>query len=150
MSSASNNGSNGTSQQLYQQLLTCLRGEWHSMVVVPASPGSSASMVANALVEVSTLVRGKKARLFSTEGLGVNDVSKVIVEMMQHIGSGGLAIASIDSVINAQSGIPVTLAVDVALLVVQLGVTDVAEAKRTVEVIGDKKFLGAVTIEADA
>jgi hypothetical protein len=113
MSAASNNGSNVTSQQLYQQLLTCLRGEWHSMVVVPASPGSSAAMVANALVEVSTLVRGKKARLFSTEGLGVNDVSKVIVDMMQHIGTGGLAIASIDSVINAQSGIPMTLAVDV-------------------------------------
>lgn len=135
-------------QQLYQQLLTCLRGEWHSMVVVPASPGSSASMVANALAEVSTLVRGKKAKLFSVEGLGVNDVSKVIVDMMQHIGAGGLAIACIDSVIAAQSGIPVTLAVDVALLVVHLGVTDTADAKRTVELVGEKKFLGAVTVES--
>lgn len=137
----------GAQQQLYQQLLTCLRGEWHSMVVVPASPGSSAAMVANALAEVSTLVRGKKAMLFSTEGLEVNDVSRVIVDMMQHIGGGGLAIVSIDSVIGAQSGIPVTLAVDVALLVVHLGVTDTADAKRTVELVGAKKFLGAVTIE---
>ena len=117
------------------------------MVVVPASPGSSAAMVANALAEVSTLVRGKKATLFSTEGLEVNDVSRIIVDMMQHIGSGGLAIVSIDSVIAAQSGIPVTLAVDVALLVVELGVTETADAKRTVELIGAKKFLGAVTIE---
>ncbi|MFZ5446244.1 MAG: hypothetical protein ACOZQL_40025 [Myxococcota bacterium] len=138
----------GPQQQLYQQLLTCLRGDWHSMVVVPASPGSSAAMVANALVEVSTLVRGKKARLFSTEGLGVNDVSKVIVDMMQHIGTGGLAVASIDSVISAQSGIPVALATDVALLVVHLGLTETADARRTVEVVGEKKFLGAVTIEA--
>ena len=138
----------GAQQQLYQQLLTCLRGEWHSMVVVPASPGSSAGMVANALAEVSTLVRGKKAMLFSTEGLEVNDVSRVIVDMMQHIGGGGLAIVSIDSVIAAQSGIPVTLAVDVALLVVELGVTETADAKRTVELIGAKKFLGAVTIES--
>lgn len=137
----------GAQQQLYQQLLTCLRGEWHSMVVVPASPGSSAAMVANALAEVSTLVRGKKAMLFSTEGLEVNDVSRVIVDMMQHIGGGGLAIVSIDSVIGAQSGIPVTLAVDVALLVVHLGVTDTADARRTVELVGAKKFLGAVTIE---
>lgn len=138
----------GAQQQLYQQLLTCLRGEWHSMVVVPASPGSSAALVANALAEVSTLVRGKKAMLFSTEGLEVNDVSRIIVDMMQHIGSGGLAIVSIDSVIAAQSGIPVTLAVDVALLVVELGVTATADAKRTVELVGAKKFLGAVTIEA--
>lgn len=134
-------------QQLYQQLLTCLRGEWHSMVVVPASPGSSGAMIANALVEVSTLVRGKKAKLFTTEGLEVNDVSRVIVDMMQHIGGGGLAIVSIDSVLAAQSGIPVTLAVDVALLVVHLGVTETADAKRTVELIGAKKFLGAVTVE---
>ena len=118
------------------------------MVVVPASPGSSAAMVANALVEVSTLVRGKKAKLFTTEGLEVNDVSKVIVDVMQHLGTGGLAIVSIDSVIAAQSGIPITLAVDVALLVVQLGVTQTADAKRTVELIGEKKFLGAVTIES--
>ena len=137
-------------QQLYQQLLTCLRGDWHSMVVVPASPGQSAAMVANALVEVSTLVRGKKAELFSAEGKEVNDVSKVIVEMMQHIGNGGLAISSIDSVIASQSGIPVTLAVDVALLVVNLGLTDTEDAKRTVEMIGAKKFLGAVTIEAES
>ena len=139
----------GPQQQLYQQLLTCLKGEWHSMVVVPASPASSAAMVANALVEVSTLVRGKKARLFSTEGVGVNDVSKVIVEMMQHIASGGLAITSIDSVITAQSGIPVALAVDVALLVVHLGSTSTADARRTVEVVGEKKFLGAVTVESE-
>lgn len=136
--------------QLYQQLLTCLRGDWHSMVVVPASPGQSAALVANALVEVSTLVRGKKAELFSAEGQEVNDVSKVIVQMMQHIGNGGLAIASIDSVIAAQAGIPVTLAVDVALLVVHLGLTDTEDAKRTVEMIGQKKFLGAVTIEAQS
>ncbi len=135
-------------QQLYQQLLTCLRGDWHSMVVVPASPGAPSGTVANALAEVSTLVRGKRAMLFSTEGLEINDVSRVIVDMMQHIASGGLAIVSIDSVIAAQSGIPVTLAADVALLVVQLGVTETADAKRTVELVGAKKFMGAVTIEA--
>ena len=134
-------------QQIYQQLLTCMRGEWHSMVVVPASPLGSGEAVAHALVEVSTLVRGKKAKLFTTEGLEVNDVSRIIVDMMQHIASGGLAIVSIDSVIAAQSGIPVTLAVDVALLVVQLGATHVEDAKRTVELVGAKKFLGAVTLE---
>lgn len=134
-------------QQLSQQLLTCMRGEWQSMVVVPASPEGSGALVAHALAEVSSLVRGKKAKLFSTEGLEVNAVSRIIVDMMQHIGTGGLAIVSIDSVLAEQTGIPVTLAVDVALLVVQLGVTETVDAKRTVELIGAKKFLGAVTHE---
>ena len=137
-----------TQQQLHQQLLTCMRGEWHSMVVMPASPTESASSVAHALADVSLLVRGKKARLFSAEGLEVNDVSRIIVDMMQHIAGGGLAIVSIDSVIGAQAGIPVTLAADVALLVVQLGVTETDHARRTVDMVGVQKFLGAVTVEA--
>jgi hypothetical protein len=134
--------------RLSQQLLTCLRGDWQSMVVVPASPGQSAAMVADALVEVSTLVRGRRAERFSAEGREVNDSSKVIVALMQHVGSGGLAITSIDSVLASQAGIPVALAVDVALLVVHLGLTDAQDARRTVELIGAGKFLGVVTIEA--
>lgn len=135
-------------QRFAQQLLTCLRGDWHSMVVVPASPGQSAALVASTLVEVSTLVRGKKAELFSAEGKEVSDVAKVIVALTQHVGSGGLAITSIDSVLASQAGIPVALAVDAALLVVHLGLTDTEDARRTVDLIGAGKFLGAVTLEA--
>ncbi len=138
----------GAQQQLYQQLLTCLKGDWHSMVVVPAAPGTSSTVIANALVELSGMVRGKKAKLFSTEGLEVNDVSRVIVEMMQFIATDGLAIVAIDPVIEAQSGIPVTLAVDVALLVVHLGVTETVDAKRTLAVVGAEKFIGAVTVDS--
>src|SRR4051794_14625963 len=98
-----------TQQQLHQQLLSCMKGEWHSMVVVPASSTKSAAMVAHALAEVSSLVRGKKARLFSAEGLEMGEVSRTIVDMMQHIATGGLAVVSIDPVIAAQAGIPVTL-----------------------------------------
>jgi hypothetical protein len=137
-----------TQQQLHQQLLSCMKGEWHSMVVVPASSTKSAAMVANALAEVSSLVRGKRARLFSAEGLDTGEVSRTIVDMMQHVSTGGLAVVSIDPVIAAQAGIPVTLAADVALLVVEMGVTSIEDAKRTVGLIGPQKFLGAVTIQA--
>ncbi len=134
-------------QQLYQQLLTSLKGDWHSLVVVPASPGLSAEKVTAAMVEVSTLVRGQPAKAFSTEGLEVNAVSRVIVDVMQHLGNQGLAIVSVDSVIGTQTGIPVILAADAALLLVELGVTSTADAKRTVEIVGEKKFLGAITLE---
>ena len=58
-----------TEQELHRQLLTCLRGEWNTLAVVPASASFSASFVAKALVEVSTLVHGTPARYFSTEDL---------------------------------------------------------------------------------
>jgi hypothetical protein len=111
------------SRELYQQLLTCLRGSWHSLAVVPAAPQLSASMVASALVDVSNLVRGQQARLFSTEGLEMAGVSKVIVDVTHHVDGGGLAVVVVDSVVAKQPGIPMTLAADAALLVVHLGAT---------------------------
>lgn len=138
------------SQELYQQLLTCLRGTWHSLAVVPAAPHLSGAVVANALVDVSNLVRGQQAKLFSTEGLEMAGVAKVIVDVTHHVDEGGLAVVTVDSVVARQTGIPVTLAADAALLVVHLGVTRIEDAKRTVELIGEKKFIGAVTIESAA
>ena len=100
-----------SSRHLYQQLLTAV-GTWHSIVVVPASPDASAADVARALVDVTNLVRDKHAKLFSTEGLELAGVSKVIVEMMNHVDGGGLAVIALDSVVSKQSGVPVALAAD--------------------------------------
>lgn len=138
---------NKLNPKLYQQLLTCLRGTWHSLTVVPASPTQSAAVVASALVEVSNLVRGQQARLFAMEAKEVRAVSMALVDITQHVDAGGLAIVSVDSVIAQQSGVPVTIATDASLLVVQLGVTKMEDAKRTIELIGEKKFIGAVVIE---
>lgn len=136
-------------QQLYQQqLLTCLRGNWNSLAVVPAGPSVSVGPIASALVEVSHLVRGRQAKLFSAEGLEMAGVSKVIVDMMQQVDEGGLSVVVVDPVIARQAGIPVTLAADAALLVVHLGVSRIADAKRTVDLVGPSKFIGAVTVES--
>ena len=135
-------------QQLYQQqLLTCLRGNWNSLAVIPAAPQVSVGSIAAALVEVSHLVRGRQARLLSAEGLEMGGVSKIIVDMIRQVDEGGLAVVTVDSVISKQSGVPVSLAADAALLVVHLGVTRIEDAQRTVELIGASKFIGAVTLE---
>ena len=134
-------------QELHRQLLTCLRGEWNSLAVVPASASFSASFVAKALVEVSTLVHGAPARYFSTEDLDLSSVSKVIVDMANHVEKGGKAVVCVDSVMGAQSGVPIAISADAALLVVHLGVTTTDDAKNTLEVIGADKFIGAVTLE---
>jgi len=136
-----------SSQQLYQQLLTCMRGTWRSLAVVPAQPGLSARLVADALVAVSGLVRGAAAKLFSAEGLELAGASKVIVDMMTHVEAGGLAIVLLDSVVRKQSGIPIAMAADASLLVVHLGLASTENAQKTVELLGRDKFIGAVTLE---
>lgn len=136
-----------TEQELHRQLLTCLRGEWNTLAVVPASASFSASFVAKALVEVSTLVHGTPARYFSTEDLDLASVPKVIVDMANHVEKGGKAVVCVDSVMGAQSGVPIAISADAALLVVHLGVTTTDDARNTLEVIGAAKFIGAVTLE---
>jgi hypothetical protein len=135
-----------TKQLFYQQLLTCMRGTWHSLVVVPAEPGLSARPVAEALVEVSGLVRGNSAKLFPAEGLEISGASKIIVETMSHVENAGLAVASIDSVVEKQSGVPIVMAADAALLCVHLGLTTTENARKTIELIGRDKFIGVITI----
>lgn len=135
-------------QQLYQQLVGVMRGSWQSLVVVPASPSMSAAAIAEALVEVVRLARGATARLFLAEGLQKSGVSKVIVEMSQHIDGGGVAVACVPSVVDEQWGVPIAVTADAALLVVHLGVTSTEDAESTLSIIGRQKFLGAITIES--
>jgi hypothetical protein len=130
-----------------QQLLPCLKGTWNSLAVIPATPDVSASAIAAVLVEVSQLVRGREARLFSTEGLELSGVARVIVDMTHQVDGGGLAVVVVESVLVKQAGVPVALAADAALLVVTLGVTRVEEAQRTLELLGASRFIGAVTVE---
>lgn len=134
-------------QELHRQLLGCLRGDWKSLAVVPASASFSSSFVAKALVEVSTLVHGTPARYFSTEDLDLESVSKIIVDMIGHVEKGGKAVVCVDSVMSGQSGVPVAISADAAVLVVHLGVTTSEDARNTLEVIGASKFIGAVTLE---
>ncbi len=133
--------------KLHHQLMPCLRGEWNSLAVVPAS--GTASVVANALVEVSNLMRSQQAKLFSTEGLELTGVSKVIIDVHSHVEKGGLAIVTVDALVARQTGVPLVMSVDAALLVVHLGVTRMEDARQTVEIVGPGKFIGTVTLESD-
>lgn len=135
--------------KLHHQLMPCLRGDWTSLAVVPASGPISAWVVANALVEVSNLMRSQPAKLFSTEGLELTGVSKVIIDVHSHVEKGGLAIVTLDALVARQTGVPLVMSVDAALLVVHLGVTRMEDARQTVEIVGPGKFIGAVTLESD-
>jgi hypothetical protein len=132
--------------RLHEQLLTCLRGDWKSLAVVPAEPGLSAHPVADALVEASKLVKTTRARLIPGADLESSRVSQVIVEMVDHVHAGGLAIVVVDSILTRPSAIPLLMAADAVLLVVHLGSTRIDSAQRTVEIIGRDRFIGVVTV----
>lgn len=138
------------SSEMQRLWFATLKKEWSSLVVVPAHPGGAATSVARALAQVATLHKDSAVKLISGEGADLHNASRLIIDMTTHVASGGLVIVVLESVVSNPAGIPVALAADAALLCVQLGETDFESAQRTVKLIGENRFVGAVTLEMKA
>ncbi|MHB8875759.1 MAG: hypothetical protein ACYC8T_18895 [Myxococcaceae bacterium] len=132
--------------ELQQLWFTCLRKPWSSLLVMPAYPGGSAQAVARALVEVGSLHRSRPVTLLDAEGLTVAGATRAIEDLTRQASTGELTVLCAASVLSNQAVLPLAMAVDAVLLTVDLGTTDVSSARRTVELIGEKRFIGAVAI----
>jgi len=123
-----------------------LRKDWNSLVVLPAHARGSGSQIGRALAQVASLHKDSAIKLVSAEGADLAGASRLIIDMTTHVASGGLVIVVLDSVLANPAGIPVALAADAVLLCVQLDETDVESARKTVDMIGESRFVGAVTV----
>lgn len=125
-----------------------LKKEWSSLAVLPSHPGGSAEPIAKALARVAALQKDSSIKLIDASGTDLAGASRLIIEMTSHVAQGGLAIIVLDSVISNPAGIPVALAADAALLTVELKQADIDTGRRTLELLGEAKFVGAVSHEA--
>jgi hypothetical protein len=125
-----------------------LKREWSSLAVLPSHKKGSAAKLAQQLAKVASMQKQTQVKLISAEGTDLSSASKLIIDMTSHVAQGGLAIIVLDSILENPAGIPVALAADAALLCVQLGEADVDSGKRTMELLGEGKFVGAVTLQA--
>lgn len=131
--------------ELARLWFAALKTEWSSLAVLPAHANGSASAVAKGLAKVAAQHRDNAIKLITAQGADLAATSRVIIDLTQHVAHGGVAIVVLDSVLSNPAGIPIAMATDAALLCVELGVTDVSAAQKTVEIIGASRFLGAVT-----
>jgi len=138
------------SAELQRLWFATLRKDWSSLVVLPAHPGGAATSVARALAQVGAIHKDSPIKLISGEGADLQNASRLIIDMTTHVASGGLVIVVLESVVSNPAGIPVALAADAALLCIQLGETDFDSAHRTVELLGESRFVGAVTLDLKA
>ena len=136
--------------KMHEQVSACVLGAWRSLVVVPTEPGSSALRLAEALVERCNLIHANRAKLFSAEHLTHGAIANLISDVSGVVQSGGRAVIAIDAISARRSGAPLMLIADAALLCVQLGRTTTKNALKTLKFAGRDRFIGAVTIDADA
>lgn len=136
---------------------TTLRWEWSSLVLVPAHASGSAVWIAKALAEIgipqqsrAAKINAQGAMLAATSELVGDLVTQSTIRSMKSSGDrwkAGHTIIAIDPVVSNPAGIPVALSADAVLLCVELGKTDIASARKTVQLIGRERFIGCVIVK---
>jgi hypothetical protein len=137
-------------QQLWFSLQ---RREWSTLVAIPADRETSVMDFGRPLYEVGRLAMGEKLRLLDAREVKLTRTAPLILDMTggsptrgPGIESGERVLVLIQSVLSHPSGVPVALAADAALLCIELGMTSIAAARETMEIVGRQRFLGCIAL----
>jgi hypothetical protein len=139
--------------ELQELWFSTLRAEWSSLAVVPAHAGGSAYEIARALAEVGTRHRGSPVRLVKADAEDLLQTAQLVDNLSRSaaqttVRRGGAVIVAMEPVVKNPLGMAVALAVDAILVTIELGVTDLASARRTIELLGRDRLLGCVVIDS--
>jgi len=122
------------------------RRPWSSLALVPAHPGTSALFVADAIAAVGRLHGQKTSKLVDAERAALPEVDDVLASVGAITGREELAVVAVACPLAQATSIPIARACDAALLVVPLGESRFADARRVMDLVGRDRFIGAVTL----
>ncbi|HEY2944445.1 MAG TPA: hypothetical protein VGN09_18580 [Vicinamibacteria bacterium] len=132
----------------WQQIwFAALRRPWASMVLVPAHPGASTRFIAEALTAVGRLHGDRPVRLLDAESTDLPDVASVLKSLAAIGERQELAVVAAGCPLAQPASIPIARAADAAVLVLPLGESRFADARRALDLVGRDRFIGAVTLE---
>jgi len=140
---------------LQQLWFSTLRWDWSSLALVPAGSNGSVLRIAKALAQVGNRHGGRAVTRTEATGFGTSaelaeDITGQFTVHTSSVGSERWkqrTIIALHPVLTDPAGIPVALAADAALLLVELGKTNIAEAQKTVQLIGRDHFRGCILIK---
>jgi hypothetical protein len=121
---------------------------WNSMALVPAHAGVSVLAVARALADAGRTYDAPSMRLIEAERVPTARLQSVCAEIRGRSELMLRTIVSVPSPLDDNSAVPIIRSCDVAVLVVPLGDTSLASARRTLTVVGRGAFLGAITVSS--
>ena len=138
--------------ELQELWFATLRSEWASLAVIPAHAGGSAFEIARALAEAGSRHRGTPVRLVKADANDLAQTAQFVDSLSRKSGGGstkrgGEIIIAVDPVVENPLGIAIAFAADAVLVTIELGVTDLASARKTIEMIGRERLLGCVVID---
>jgi hypothetical protein len=123
------------------------RRDWRTLAIVPGHRAGSSMLLACALVEVGAAIHGANVELISAEG---RDLVPTTDWTYQRDPDQRQRVLALDPISLNPMVIPVAQAADLVVIVVDRGVADMAQVRRTVESIGRHRIAGCVIVSPTA
>lgn len=121
---------------------------WFSLVLVPAHEGISVLAVARALAHAGRTYNETNLGLIEAEHVSPGRVQTILNELETRSALDHRTIVAVASPLEDNSAVPIIRGCDAAVLVVPLGDSSLATARKTLAAVGRNSFLGAITVSA--
>jgi hypothetical protein len=128
-------------------LATQLR-QWRSLAILSAGDGLSTIEFANVLSKIAWFYSGRPTCVFDLRDLSLRLVEHQLQEIGVEVDAGNLVFVALRGIDENPTARLIARASDAAILCVALGRTKVAAAKRVIDDVGHKQFLGTVMLRA--
>ena len=125
-----------------------VRHPWTSLALVPGDASTSMLDAARRLAEVASQYQGETVHLLNAQRIGSADLGVAMGALAERALPGSRVLLIVASPLIQPAAIPLARAADGAVLVVRLGQTRTADARRTLACVGQAGFLGSITLTA--
>jgi hypothetical protein len=119
-----------------------------SLVLVPAHPGGSAVPAARAIARAARIQGATGLQVIEAEGLRPGKAADIVRDMNAALEASGTVVVAVDSVLANPVSLEVAVAAREVVLCVALGSTDLASARRTIDLVGRERFVGSIVLGA--
>jgi hypothetical protein len=151
----------GYSYQLQELWFSLIRKPWASLALLPTHERGSSIEVARRLAAIGGRFRGAPLTLLEGADLDLESAAR-LTQTVQTAGSSWTSASPQQQRIGVQSeprtlvalgpllenpmGVPVALAADAVLLLIERGLTRIPDAQKTLRMIGREHVIGAVLV----
>lgn len=125
--------------------LATQRAEWRSLALVPAGamPPRFTLEIALALAYTGSLHLGEPIRMADATSVPLTHLKQFVGELEALRRAGDRLVVALGPVRDSATAVAIAQSADQALLCVPLEVSKVADAKRTISEVGQRRFLGS-------
>ena len=127
---------------------TLLQHPWSSLALVPAQKGLDTLAVARVLASVSQAYLDQLALVADATHILPAEVPARQRACRERAEAGGRVIVATSSPMERAACIPMARGADAVVLLVELGSTSLSEARRTLELLGPVRCLGAIALKS--